>query len=234
MTSVSAHRTPKHLGGTQTRALFMFSQHIWDLILFCSAMGRDVEPHSSRCAGTKLQSVRADTYLTSHEWSNAHSLFAGSEFGYFFLKTIPGTKEGGTANYVAGCAGLWQEGIDAVLSILPLKWQQEDDREIVLNVFIERERLMIEIRSSISCYMQPDKETIQSLSCGLKKERGMTWCVRTVWKGWVFSETVAWSAAWFWLFGCSAAASSREKGQLGREVGGEVPTDEGGLGAGNL
>lgn len=86
-----------------------------------------------------------------------------------FLKTIPGRKEGGIANYVAGCAGLWQEGIDTVLSILPLKLQQEDEREIVLSVSIERERLMIEIRSSISCDMQPDKETIQSFSCGLEK-----------------------------------------------------------------
>lgn len=44
-----------------------------------------------------------------------------------FLKTIVGRKEEGIANYVAGCAGLWQEGIDKVLPILPLKLQQEDE-----------------------------------------------------------------------------------------------------------
>lgn len=81
--SVSAHKTPKHLGGIQAQALLGFSQHILDLILFCSVLGRDMEPHSSWCAGTKLQSGKADTYVTSQEWSFAHSLFAGSEFGYF-------------------------------------------------------------------------------------------------------------------------------------------------------
>lgn len=38
-----------------------------------------------------------------------------------FLKTILRRKEEGIANYVAGCAGLWQEGIDTVFSILLFK-----------------------------------------------------------------------------------------------------------------
>lgn len=63
---------------------------------------------------------------------------------------------------------------------------------------IEGERLRTEIRRSIS-YMQPDKETIQSLSRGLEKRKR---CLRAVWKEQGFGETMAWSAAWFWLFGC--------------------------------
>lgn len=50
---------------------------------------------------------------------------------------------------------------------------------------------MIEIRSSISCYMQPDKETIQSLSCGLEKRERNDMVFKNSLEKWGFGETRA-------------------------------------------
>lgn len=42
-----------------------------------------------------------------------------------------------------------------------------------MNVFVEHERLMIEIRSSISCCKQQDKET-KAFNAARRKRTGMT------------------------------------------------------------
>lgn len=78
-----------------------------------------------------------------------------------------------------------------------------------------------------------DKETIQSLSRGLeKRERNdMVFKNSLERKGvWWNKGMISCMVLTVWMLG-SAAALTREKGQLEREVGGKVPTDEGSLGS---